>query len=173
MATGKKTWEAAKSVFWGVLLFLGALWFWYGIVGNPLHELALIRRAQVAPCVLVETHENEHEDRGHLYFTDIGVYAFHVLDKGEFKTTTEVPTGCLKKQEEVEYLPDAPSVNRVRGDGRQSIIEWLWKYVGGMLFLALLLSPGIVLIHRGIRDIMKSRTTNAVAPTTKETSNSQ
>ena len=44
-------------------------------------------------------------------------------------------------------LPDDPNVNRVRGDGCQSIFEFVWRkgLVGGF-FLLLLISPGVYLL---------------------------
>lgn len=53
---------------------------------------------------------------------------------------------------EIEYAPLAPSINRIKGDGSQTVFEWLLRKVGaGGLLAILLASPGIVLIRDGIR----------------------
>lgn len=153
--TKSSLWGPAKTILWGVLWITGACWFWWHeIGGNPLNELALIRRAQVATGILVETYEDEREDyRGHVYFSDVGVYAYRVPDGREFKTSTRAPTGQLEEQQQVEYLPDNAAVSRIRGDGCQTVTEWLWRRVGLGLFLLLLFcSPGIYLIETGLRD---------------------
>src|SRR5688572_1220798 len=121
------------------------------IVGNPFDELALIRRAHVAVGSLADTFEYEREDeRGRVYLSDVGVYTFRTLDGAQFNASTRVPTGQLSKQLDVKYLPDEPAVNRIRGDGCASIFEWLWRKVGlGIFLLALLLSPGVILLRNG------------------------
>lgn len=151
--------EPVKTLICGVVAILVALWFWLSLVKNPFHEFALIRRAQVAAGSLVDTFESEQEDfRGHVYFSDVGVYAYRVPDGREFKTTTRVPTGQLKEHQEVEYLPDSPAVSRIRGDGCHSITEWLWRKVAlGLLLLAIFLSPGVVLLRRAIRAMKRLR----------------
>jgi hypothetical protein len=166
MATTNKYSDSVKLLIWGVIWILGACWFWYHLVGNPLDELAIICRAQIATGTLVETNEHEEEDyRGRVYFSDVGVYTCLLRDGREFKATTRVPTGQLKEQEEVEYLPDNPAVNRIKGDGCGSIMEWLWRKIGfGSLLLALLASPGIVLLRNGVRDIRRLSAFAATQP---------
>ena len=57
---------------------------------------------------------------------------------------------------EVEYLPDDPSVSRIKGSGCQSVTEWLWRNVGlGIVLLAMLVAPSIVLFRQGFREIKK------------------
>ena len=149
-----------KLVIFGVLLVLGACLFWYQLAGNPLAELALIRRARIAPGSLIDTQEyGGEDDRGHVYLSDVGVYSYRLPDGREFKTTTRVPTGKLIEQREVEYLRDNPRVSRIKGDGCQSVTEWVCrKVVLGSLLLALFVSPGLVILRNGIREIKKSRT---------------
>jgi hypothetical protein len=143
-----------KTIAWGVLWLVGACWFWWHeIGGNPLNELALIRRAQVTTGSLIDTYEHEQEDdRGHVYFSDVGVYAYRVPDGREFKTLTRVPTGQLEERRQVEYLPDKPAVSRIKGHGCQTVTDWLWRKVGlGSFLLLLICSPGICLIQTGLR----------------------
>lgn len=155
-------WQIAKDTLTlagGVALVLVA----YGIVshigGNPLHELALIRGAQVAVGSLVETRDVEREDdRGHVYFSDDGVYAFRLPDGREFMTITNAPVGQLAEHVDVEYLPGNPAVNRVKGDGGRSITDWLFRRcVLGLLLMASFSIPGIAVIRYAIRDIRVQR----------------
>jgi hypothetical protein len=143
------------TILLGIVLIIGGVLFWYHIAGNPLDEIALIKRAKVATCILVDTYEDEHEDdRGHVYSSDVGIYTFCLPDGREFKTHTRAPIGQLEKRLEVEYLPDNPSVNRIKGDGCQSFEEWLWRKVGvGGLFLLMCITPGFLLLRGGIRKL--------------------
>jgi hypothetical protein len=147
MTTSAKLSDSIKTLLWGILWIAVALSFMHHIAENPLDELTLIRQAHVAIGSLDETFEHEQKDeRGRGYLSDVGVYTFRTPDGRQFNASTRVPTGQLSKQQAVEYLPDDPAVNRIRGDGCASIFEWLWRKVGlGLILLALLLSPGITL----------------------------
>jgi len=141
-------------------LVISAAWvcfacaMWYHAAGNPLHELALINRAQRAIGYLVETRTLDREDfRDHVHFYDVGVYAFHLPDGREFMTITEAGVGKLKVQVQVEYLADNPAVNRVSGDGSRTVAGSLGRHVIGLLFLAAFMSPGVYFAGQAIRDI--------------------
>ncbi len=148
-----------KGMVIGVLLIVGACWFWWSLTGNIFHELALIRRAQITSGTLIEVHEHEEEDfRGHVYFSDIGVYVYQLSDGREFRTTIREPTGQLKKHREVEYLPEKPEISRIKGDGCQSITEWLWRKIGlGGIILVLFLSIGCIIIKNTIIEFMREQ----------------
>ncbi len=69
----------------------------------------------------------------------------------------KAPLGPLKEHQHVEYSSDDPSMNRIKGEGRQTITEWLWRKVGlGAVLLLLCCSPGICLIRAGLRDVKHS-----------------
>lgn len=140
-----------KTIFWGVIFLIVAILFWYHLAGNPSHEFALIRNAQVIKGVLIDSYEDEQEDeRGHVYFSDVGIYSFEVSDGRNFKSKTRVPTGQLKQQEEIEYLPSNPEINRIKGDGCQTITEFILRKIllGGIL-LVVFTSFGIRIIYVG------------------------
>ncbi len=142
----------------GLALALGLL-FWHSLVGDPLDELALIQRGQVAKCVLHESFEDEVEnERGDVAVVDVGVYAFTTPEGGTYYASTRAPSGELLPQGQVEYLPDTPSTNRIRGDGCATVGEWLWRKVGmGGLLLAMCVGPGVSLARGGIRDLLRLR----------------
>jgi hypothetical protein len=160
MATRTQLREPVKTLLWGVLWILGVCLLCYPSITETLYELLLIRGAHVVAGSLVVTHEKEQEDfRGHVYYSDVGVYAYRLPDGREFKTLSKAPTGHLKSQRDVEYLPNNPAVSRVKGDGCYSVMEWLWRKAGlGCLLLALFFSPGIVLLRNAVRDIKRLRT---------------
>ena len=151
--------DAIKTLIWGVICIAVGLLVWYNAAGNPLDELALIRRAKVAVGILSDTYEDqEGGNERHTYLYDRGIYSFQTPDGKQFLTSMDAPSGELKMQVEVEYLPDDPEVNRVRGEGNVTISSWLLVKVGvGTLFLCMLLAPGVLLIRNGIREIKQLR----------------
>lgn len=158
MAQNNQT-EPEKTLIWGVIYILVAWWLCFSSIDNPFHELALIRRAHIVEGYLVDTHEDERADyRDNVYSSDIGVYKYQLPDGREFKTISKRPTGKLRAKRKIEYLPDNPAVSRIKGDGCRSIVEWLWrKLLLGVFLLAIISSPGIVLISNAIRDMKRIR----------------
>ena len=118
-------------VFLGLVLIAGCLWFWIYLLGNPINELALIRRGVTAKGFI--TDPNDSYD-----------YEFRLpngqMVKGETGAISYYMPGHVV---EVEYLPDNPAVNRIKGDGCSTVTEWLWLNVG---LLILFFSPGVGLI---------------------------
>jgi len=145
--------EPIKTIIWGAVLIILALLFWYHIVGDPLDEFALIQKAKLATGILVDSYEvDTGDERGNVY--DVGVYKFSLPDGRKFKAFTKNSIGELEEQ--VEYLPSNPSINRIKGEGCQSITEWVEKKIifGGIL-LAMFFSPGFILTRNGIKEIKK------------------
>jgi hypothetical protein len=170
MATNNKLGDSMKRLIWGVLWILAACWFSYYLIGNPLDELALIRRAQTAVGFIVDTWEDvEDGDDGRAHWFHGATYTYRLPAGREYTQRTKDVSGRLKEKFrdlqqpypiEVEYLPDNPTVSRIKGDGSESIMDWLWRKAGlGSLLLALFVSPGIILLRNGIREMKRSRTT--------------
>ena len=87
-----------KTIFWGIVWIVGGFLLWYHVVGDPFDEIALIQGAQIASGILSDQYEDEQEDdRGHVYFSDIGIYTFQTPDGREYKTHTQVPSGQLEE----------------------------------------------------------------------------
>jgi hypothetical protein len=169
VATHNRFGDSVGTLVWGVIFIIGACMLWHCEFGNPFDELALIRRAQIAQGFVVDTWEDAEEGvRGGPYWSHGARYTYRIPDGREFTERTNPRPGQLKEvfrdlekpyPIEVEYLPDNPAVSRGKGDGCQSVIEWLWRTVGlGSFLLVMFLAPGIVLIHNGLRDIGKLRT---------------
>lgn len=157
--------EALKSIFWGIALIVGAVLFWLYLAGNPFHELALILNSNTTSGFIVNTWEDaeDGEEGGTHWYHYIG-YKFEIENGSTFQSTMH-GSGRLKDELhnlsepfpiEVEYLVDNPNINRIKGDGCQSISEWLWRKVGlGGLLLILFLSPGFILLRDGAKLTIK------------------
>lgn len=161
-----KSWDSAKKVSLGMVCILGACLLWYLLVGNPLHELALIQRGQTVPGFVVDAWEDVEDRYGgqsHAWIHSV-TYTYKLPDGREFTETAD-GSGRLKRglslpyPIEVEYLPDKPTVSRIKGTGNDSIQSWLLRNVGlGGLLLALFCSFGISIVWKGVRDLRRCRT---------------
>jgi CheY-like chemotaxis protein len=116
--------DQAKTIAWGLLAVAAAIWFWFSIEGNPIHELALIRESKIVTGSIIHTAENE---------TDTDVYSYRLPDRREFIASTSGDGKLIDKLPEltepdpieIEYLADNPEVSRIKGTGCQSVFEWL------------------------------------------------
>ena len=163
--------DSVKTIFWGILLILGACWFWHHLCGNPFAELALIRHGRVTSGFIVDAWEVVTEgDTGQTIWSHGATYTYTLPDGRTFTQRTRDASGRLRDEFQnlqqpraikVEYLPDNPSISRIKREGNDSLGEWLWRKVGlGGLLLAALLSPGVVLIRSGIHSCRKKHGEN-------------
>jgi len=160
--------ETLKTIAWGVIWIVGAATFWLYGVGNPIHDLRLALSAEVAPGRVTDSWEDaEDGDDGRPRWFSALAYTFVLPDGREIKSgdsgssrlrpefvniTEPVPV-------EVEYLPNSPTINRLRGSGSQSLGEWLLRKGGaGGALLALLLIPGVQMLRSGIAELRGDRT---------------
>ena len=128
---------ARRSAVTLVLLLVFGVWIWANPGRlNPIDELSLIRHGQGARAVLVNVDERDTDDGVPF---DIGTYSFRSPDGRDFNTFSETARGSLKQELEVEYLPDDPRVNRIKGDGIDDVSMWLWHRLGGGALILLLL----------------------------------
>jgi hypothetical protein len=143
---------ALKTLFFGICLIIIAIWYAYYSGGKIFDELALIRHSNITPGSLVDTQKSESEDSYGNVAVDYGaVYIFHTNNGEEFKSYSD---DTNDQKVEIEYLPENPSVNRVKGYGCTSVQDWIWrKIVVGGVILAFLLSPGFIVIKKGIKEI--------------------
>jgi hypothetical protein len=161
--------EAIKTIAFGVVWCFGAIAIWLSAAGNPIDDLRLVLSARIAPGQVTDSSEDaEDRDDGGTAWYHAVAYTFRLPDGREVKSGSSGP-GRLRpdfvelKQPvptDVEYLPESPSVNRLKGSGSQTVTEWFLRKVGaGGLFLALLLWPGVRLIRDGTADFRTSRNT--------------
>jgi hypothetical protein len=161
--------SSTKTAIFGVLWIVGACWFVLYSCGNLLNELKLIRRAHTVPGSIIDTWEDV-EDRydGQSYSWIHGAtYTYRLPDGREFTQHTKEGSGRLSPEfhnlkypypVEVEYLPDNPTVSRIKGDGHKSILSWLLFKIGlGSLLLVLLSIPGVGLLRDAVLDFKRLR----------------
>jgi len=160
--------EPVRTLIWGIVWIIGGSWFWYELCGNPLSELALIRRGQTTPGFIVDTWEDvEDDDMGRSRWFHGATYTYKLPDGREYTKRTKSGSGRLKEEFSdlkqpypvvVEYLPENPAVSRIQGDGSDNIVDWLWRKGGlGSILFALFVGPGIYLFVSGVRNIKNSR----------------
>ena len=175
--------DAVKTLAGGILLTVGAFWLWYFLIGLPLDDLALIQRGKVVPGFIVDTWEDvevESRREGGTTWSSAAIYEYRLPDGRDFKGVSKGSSRLKDELRylteplpiEVEYLPDNPNVSRIKGDGCQSVTEWLWRKVGlGGLFLLAFLAPGFIYLRDGVRAVMRMRTATRSLhrPVTKNT----
>ena len=158
--------DAAKTCVWGLLWLLGACWFFYSVVGNPIDELTLILRAETAPGFVIDAWEDMEAGDRVTHWTHAATYKYELPDGRQFTGHTRQKSGRLKDAlrnplapypVEVEYLPHNPEVSRIKGDGSGSLIDFLWRKVGlGLVLLLVFASPGIMLLRKGFCDMKRA-----------------
>jgi hypothetical protein len=143
------------SVFLGLVFIAGGFWFWLYLVGNPINELALINRGVTAKGVIKDVREG-YEDcdscPGRKYLTYNASYTFQLPNgqtiEAETKDSNGLRPDIIANGIEVEYLPDSPEVNRIKGTGSPTFTDWIWRQGGiGGLLLVMCLSPGVGLLY--------------------------
>jgi len=143
------------SVFWGLFWIVVGFMFWLSLVGNPIHELALIKRGVVTNGVITDTWEDTSKaDDGRTIFIHGITYTFQLPDGRTVTGYRGNRQGRLHNSSphpfEVRYLPDNPAVSWIKADVSPTIGDFLlYKVFGGGLILAMFLSPGLALLHKG------------------------
>jgi hypothetical protein len=122
-------------------MLAGGFLFWLGIVegsgGTPLSQLALIRRGFTTQGVITESWGDPEDGYG-------AKYTFQLLDGRVYDGKADGKHGNDGTRITVEYLPDDPTINRIKGEGSLTIKDWLWRQCGlGGLLLIMFLAPGM------------------------------
>ena len=163
---------ALKRIAWGLVALAFSIGFFEYLVENPYHEFLLIQNAQTAPGHVTDTWEEaESGDDGGTHWTCSYTYVFQLPDGREVTAYSGHRSGQLRPEfsyieepvpVEVEYFPTDPSINRIKGDGCQTVLEWFLRKVcvGGFLLVMLCL-PGGYLLRDGIKAL---RSTSRVGP---------
>jgi uncharacterized protein DUF3592 len=147
------------TVFVGLMLTVGGFLFWLYLVGNPINEMRLITDGVTAKGVITDVREG-YEDcdscPGRKYLHYNASYTFQLPNgqtvEAETKDSNGLRPDIIANGIEVEYLPDSPEVNRIKGTGSPTFTDWIWRKAGiGGLLLVMCLSPGVGLIHWGVR----------------------
>ena len=157
--------DALKTLGWGVLWIVGAVWFWLSMARNPLDALRLMLYGKAAPGQIVDTWEDADDgDDGRVHWSSAVVYTFTLPSgrevKGVSKGSGQLPPEWAELKNpipvEVEYMPSRPSINRLEGEGSQRFAGWLWRTGLSLFLLALFLSPGVKLLRDGLTELRQS-----------------
>ena len=150
--------DRLKTVLLGLIFLAGGFHFWLWMVGNPFNDLALIRRGVTTRGVITdfqeEVEEVENAGRGKLVNIRYATYTFQSADGRTITGHADDHRAALPdylKSIEVEYLPDDPTVNRIKGASSNclTISDWLLRKVGaGGILLVMFLAPGMVILYR-------------------------
>ena len=160
--------EELKTILYGILYTVVVLAIWWHIAGNPIVELNLILSAKdLTNGFIVDAWEDISEgDEGGSSWTHSYHYEYQTPDGKKFDGAEQGNGRIaidLKHPHpiEVEYLPDDPTVSRIKGSGNADIGEWLWRKIGlGGILLIMFIAPGFIVIRNGINDIKKNKNSN-------------
>lgn len=148
--------SSAKYILGGAaaICFGAALWFY--TMGNPIDDLALVRHAQTTRGEMIDIVEDPASgDYGDDRTTTMAIYSFRTVDGQEITAHTPDYPGHardgLPRSIDVEYLTSNPRVNRIKGNGSQSIGQWIVRTSLSLALLCLFVSPGSVAVVEGVR----------------------
>jgi hypothetical protein len=136
-------------------------------MGIARQDFRLMRHHETCSGFIVDTWEDVDENEaGAEFWNYFVIYKYSIPDGREF-TQSMSHSGRLKSEFrdllepypiEVEYLPDNPTVSRIKGDGPNSILSWLRSSVGYWAFFPLLLlAIGIYLLWKEVGELRELR----------------
>lgn len=143
-----------RSVLIGLALVVAGVGFWNHLVPSaPWDDWRLSTRGAVAPAVVTDVWDDaDFGDDGRLHESYGADYEFTLPDGRRVEGTTGTRSGSLSAgvgdRFEVEYLPDAPEVNRPAMTGGAPLLVRLGA---GLFLFALLVGPGIAYLWDAVR----------------------
>lgn len=151
--------DARKTLAWGLVWVVGAAWVVFYGLGNPINDLRLMLYAETAAGEIIDAAEDAQDgDDGRLQWSHAAVYRFRTRD-GRVVHGTSKGVGRLRDDlvnlqapvpVDVEYHPHRPSLNRLKGDGSQTLAGWLIRTSGFVLLLAMVCWPGVQMLRHGL-----------------------
>lgn len=152
-----------KTILGGSVWIVVAVWFVFYYLGNPIHELRLILYAKSVPGKVIETWE---EFDGEYGWSCGAIYTFRppggIKIKSFSSTCDNLSFSPVSPDDpddlgpigiEVEYIPANPTINRIKGTGVQSLIDFLLrKVVLGSILLVMLVWPGFILVRDSVKN---------------------
>jgi hypothetical protein len=155
---------SAGGAIVGVIWIGVVLWFCLGGFKESKEEAALIQRGQATPGVIVRA--SEECDRGESSKVWYWTVAYrYQLPDGQVLEQKEEGSGRLDPElrdrippypVQVVYLPDEPSISRLKmGEWAKAEVWLTRKVVKTLVFLGVFLTPGIWIVVTSIRDKSK------------------
>jgi len=136
--------DATRSFVWNILLFAFGIFLLASLAGEPLDELALIRKAQLTEGVIYDADDISGEDEDGNYHEGWRAdYSFKLRNGKQYRGSSYVAGDLpltlskenLPQPASIEYLPRKPSANRLQGSGVRSVSAWAKRHAWGGLFL--------------------------------------
>jgi len=150
--------SSAKYISGGLIAVSFAFVFWLNGLGNPLRDLALVRRGHTVQGKIIDTSEDiDSGDYGQDASSHNETYVYETSTGQRFIQTSPSSSGRLREDihlpvsVEVEYLPENPSISRIKGTGSETIPEWIGRTLLSLSLFALFASPGVLLVTQGIK----------------------
>jgi hypothetical protein len=152
--------DAFKTLLYGIISFFVGLWFCHWMIGDPISSLLLLNYSKISDGYIIDSWEDSDSDDNGVKYT-YGITYIYEINGRKF---TEKYTGMGRIKSEflnlnepfpikIEYLPSYPSINRIKGNGAQSLFEWFWReLLLSILIYGLILTIGIKLTIKGIKD---------------------
>ena|SRR5256885_7075495 len=152
-----------KSIWFGLAWVIVACWLLQPSIERSINSLSLIRHGQTTSGFIANAwvhFDEDDEERG-------AEYTFRLPDGREFTGKGDISDEMLGDIDdldslsenpypaEIEYVPDEPTANRLKGTGEATISEWLGRSSLGLLFLCFAFAPGLAAVWHGIHDINK------------------
>jgi len=159
-----------RSVSIGLAIPIVGVWLWYSSYNNPFNELKLIINSKAAvgyinkaeqTSDIVEYNNDRSSKEVYSYYYEFSFYDTNGRAFTGFGTENGFIPEYLEDlnsrpyQVIVEYLPDDPGVNRVRGmpSSRKTIYEWLrYPILIGVIVFSVCISIAIPIIKGGFKD---------------------
>jgi hypothetical protein len=155
----RKRRESLKTLAWGLVWTVGAMWFVFSSLGNPINDLRLMLYGKTIAAEVTDSFEDVTDgDDGQSHWSSAIAYRFRTPDgrivEGVSKGSGRLPADLVDLKApvpvDVEYHPNTPSLNRFKGDGSHTLGGWLLRTIGFGLFLSMLCWPGVNLLRDGL-----------------------
>ena len=135
-----------KNIFIGSFFVIVGFWIWLAMFGNPYHEILLVNRGQSAPIKIGECYTDVLEGDGRSSVVEICSYGF--IANGQF---LEGSGQNINEGDEVKYLPEDPSVHRIKTEIADGYLDLIFcRLPGGFFVLVMFTFPGIAIINSAI-----------------------
>jgi hypothetical protein len=153
---------STTTIVVGIIWVAVVLWLCISVCADSLEELALMQRGRTVPGLIVDTWQDvEESDSGRAMWYHGATYVYQLPDGQILKQHTKEASGRLRPEfrslaspypVQVVYLADKPSVSRIKGQEQRKVEAWVVRKAGGgVLFLVVLLTPGIAILVGVIR----------------------
>ena len=151
--------DAVQTMAWGVVWLVGAACFVFYSFRDPLSDLRLMIYAKTAQGEIFDTFEDVQDgEDGRDHWDNAIAYRFRLPDgrtlqnvsRGSGRLRADLVDLKAPVPADVEYHPDNPTLNRLKGEDSGAVGGWLIRTTAFMFVLGMLCWPGIHLVRNGV-----------------------